>query len=205
MVRLWGNSKMNNNRKLQWITVASISVLACSFVVLAGNKPEYPVVDGFVFFDNEPLSNADVFFVPNEPGATAKSFIGRANECGFYTMPDGVPPGDYRVVVRGMIEHSNDTTTATEEAAEVDDMQHLMMTEARSSRDARPARRRGHRNVSEKTKRGIETLPEVYSSAAYTILRVRISDQDVEPTDLYLWSDLCEVIASSIPTGRVIR
>lgn len=196
---------MMNNRKFRWITVASISLLVCSFVLLSGNKPDHPVVDGFVFFDNEPLPNAEVFFVPNEPGTTAKSFIGRANGCGFYTMPDGVPPGDYRVVVRGVIERPGDTAPAVEQMAEVDDMQHLMMTQARSNRDARPARRHGRQNASKGTKRRIETLPEVYSSAAYTILRVRISNQDSEPADLYLWSDLCEVIASSIPSGRVIH
>ena len=74
-------------------------------------------------------------------------------------------------------------------------MQRFMMAEAKSNRDSR---RRQPRKAT-------TTLPEIYSSAAYTILRFRVPEEGTETADMYLWSDLCEVVASEMSVTRAIR
>lgn len=177
----------------------SVFVLACLAQLWSDDRiGSAPTVGGFVFFDDRPLGNADVFFVPEETNQQSKSYIGKANGGGFYEVPSGVPAGDYRVVIRAAL-GNDDESAVPEDSAEIDSMQQLMMAEAKSNRAARGSHRRRRTDVA------LTTLPDIYSSAAYTILRVRVPDEGTETADLYLWSDLCEVIASEVPLNRAIR
>jgi len=180
-----------------------VFVLACLPPMWSGNQSmSGPAVGGFVFFDDQPLGNADVFFVPEELGGPAKSYIGKSNGGGFYEVPRGVPAGDYRVVIRAAIGNVDDISAGLADEAEIDSTQQLMMAEAKSNRVSRSSHRRRQTNVAQAT---LATLPDIYSSAAGTILRIRVPAEGTDTADLYLWSDLCEVIASELPANRAIR
>lgn len=188
-----------SNRNPAFAVIGVCVMTGLGMLWFGGQSGSDPVVGGFVFFDDLPLSNADVFFIPEESSGQSTSYIGTANGGGYYEVAGGVPAGDYRVLVRAAIGNTDDATPTPEGFSEIDGMQQLMMSEAKSQRDARPGRRR------RRASQAMVSLPEIYSSAAYTILRVRVPEEGTETADMYLWSDLCEVIASEMPINRAIR
>ncbi len=66
-------------------------------------------VKGMVTFEGKPLPNGSVIFIPSGGGPTAEANIGPGGEyaLGTYKKADGVPPGEYNVMVVAMTEQDS--------------------------------------------------------------------------------------------------
>lgn len=87
-------------------TALGAMLLMCSFCVGCGSKPEGPElgpVTGVVLLNEEPLENADLFFMPIEStpgvGGQGRSKEGGKFEVVYFRGGEGLPAGTYRVAV----------------------------------------------------------------------------------------------------------
>ncbi|MFG0261269.1 MAG: hypothetical protein ACF788_02640 [Novipirellula sp. JB048] len=96
------------------------ALLASLSLGLAGCTPSNELatvpVSGKISFEGQPLSTGSVIFIPTGGGPTADANIGPNGEyaLGTYDKSDGVPPGEYNVMVVAMSEQDSiDAETAT--------------------------------------------------------------------------------------------
>lgn len=87
-------------------TALGAVLLVCGLCVGCGSKaegPELGPVSGVVLLDEEPLVNADVFFMPLEGtpgvGGQARTKAEGKFEVVYFRGGEGLPAGDYRVAV----------------------------------------------------------------------------------------------------------
>jgi len=192
---------------MKTIAISALSVFVLSSLAILfrwGDTSERTVVEGFLFLDEQPLANADLFFVADsdDSAAALPSYISKANAGGYYEVPGGLPPGDYRVVVRACMPADGELTDDMTRLEELDSAQQMIMAEARAASSQKNSRRRTHRCPVSTQSSTPRSLPDLYSSAARTLLRVRVPDEGLVAADLYLSSELCEFIASAMPSGR---
>lgn len=86
------------------------AMMASLTLIFAGCTPSDQLatvpVKGKVTYQGEPLPTGSVIFIPSGGGPTAEANIGPGGEyaLGTYKKADGVPPGEYNVMVVAMTE-----------------------------------------------------------------------------------------------------
>lgn len=189
------NFKMKN---LPTLLAASIicAVLSIVFVIRRGDGTStgHVSASGIVFIDNEAVPQADIFLLPVSVTKTVKSYHGHSDSNGQYEVDGGLPPGEYRVVVRtSPVPQSPPGGGVVYQPGEIDDGQLQAMQSATEMRDRRQ-KQRNRRTAS------IAQPPPSYSSAQSTTLRVEIPERGTNDTNLYLQtSGESRVAAGSSP------
>lgn len=158
------------------------AVLSIVFVIVrvGATSTGHVSASGIVFIDNEVVPQADIFLLPVSVAKTVKSYHGHSDSNGQYEVAGGLPPGEYRVVVRtSPVPQSPPGGGDVYQPGEIDDGQLQAMQSAAEMRD-RKQNQRNRRTAS------ITQLPPSYSSAQNTTLRVQIPEQGTNDTNLYL-------------------
>ncbi|MEZ6129754.1 MAG: hypothetical protein R3C59_13810 [Planctomycetaceae bacterium] len=174
-----------SRQQFRLLIAAPLVLTLCVFLRSAfQNRSDRVKVSGFVFLDDSPLTNADIFLMSDGSAgdvgdSAATSYISRSNDGGFYEIPDGVTPGNYRVVVRRLFVNADEATEPYQATDDIDSTQMQMMLAAKAEREQR---RPGRRTV----KNPVQQLPTIYSQAAETILRITVPDSGNQTADLYL-------------------
>ena len=176
------------------------TVLSIVFVLTSQNRTTAGCVyvSGTVFIDESPLSDADVFLVPVSPTAKTKSYRGHSNTSGEYEVVGGLPPGEYRVVVRRLAVTPAAHGGVTYQPGEIDEGQMAAMMSAAETRNQQQQQTRA------KTASVNSEVPASYGSAQLTNLRVKIPDSGCSDADLHLASSGESRLASG-EGGRSMR
>jgi hypothetical protein len=108
--------------RLAWFLVValSVSLVGCEGKTASGGAP----VSGVVTFDGQPMSGAIVTFVPMG-ATTGNGGVGVSDDSGKFTMKthdggEGIPEGEYKVVVSKFVNPDGSTFVATENQAPID-------------------------------------------------------------------------------------
>lgn len=170
-----------------WFAVAAPVVLLISFAIRLSGSSETPrsEVSGFVFLDNAPLTNADIFLVREDSSDSNSSYFGQSNDGGHYEIVNGVPAGNYRVIVKRLMSSVQDASEPHHAVDDIDAGQMQAMLSARQDREQR-SRSRSHRSARTST---AQQLPDEYSRAEQTVLRLNVPEGGIQTADLYLSMD----------------
>ncbi|MEZ6124544.1 MAG: carboxypeptidase-like regulatory domain-containing protein [Planctomycetaceae bacterium] len=127
-------------------------------------------VSGLLFFENQPVPQATLFFLPDNPAA-GRMLPAVTNDAGWYQVPEGLPPGTYRVAVKGFSERPADVSG-------LDAGQQTARFDATQQFGTRPDERR----------QGFRMLPEEFSSTTATQLHLTVPPEGSDSADLFLTS-----------------
>ncbi|MGB4708571.1 MAG: hypothetical protein WBH50_20195 [Fuerstiella sp.] len=176
-------------------------LLVAGWVSYTFLKPadKYVPVSGFVVLDGTPLVDADIFFVSQNSGKSVTSRFGKSNDIGVYQILDGVEPGEYRVVVKKLLGEGTSEFGVERTETDMDDgqMAARMDANAGGSRQAAAAAVSAGAKLTALNSGKLKSLPEIYSSAEYTILRVTVPSKGTSAADLFLDSEVTEQVAES--------
>lgn len=170
-----------------WFAVAAPVVLLISFAIRLSGSSDAAAskVSGFVFLDDAPLTNADIFLVREGSDDSGQSYFGQSNDGGHYSIMNSVPPGTYRVVVKRLMSSVQDASEPHQAVDNIDPGQMQVMLAARQDRERR-SMSRSYRSASRSSTR---QLPNEYSRADQTVLRLSVPEGGIETADLYLSLD----------------
>ena len=189
---------MKRNR-LTLIAAATFALLiVVGFLIRGGRYADgFVPTSGVILLNGEPLSEADVFLVPAELRSETHSYHGASNAEGVYELTGGLPPGEYRVVVR-----QNMPVDSGSRADEIDQGQVQAMMTSKARRDHRSSANAGKDSRMEQRH---SRLPEIYRSAEHTTLRIHVDANGSSSTHLLLTSDAGSQIATADRSKRVTR
>jgi len=151
-------------------------------------------VSGFIFLDDGPLTNADIFLVSDDD-LVPRSYSGHSNDGGYYEIVDGVPPGNYRVVVKRLFADAHEASEPHQAIDDIDATQMQIMLAAKAEREPRGSRRTVVKNA-------VQQLPDVYSKADQTVLRMTVTKDGNDAADLYLSLQGSEKLAETNSVRR---
>src|SRR6056297_240609 len=126
-----------------WFAVAAPVVLLISFAIRLSGSSDAAAskVSGFVFLDDAPLTNADIFLVREGSDDSSQSYFGQSNDGGHYSIMNSVPPGTYRVVVKRLMSSVQDASEPHQAVDDIDPGQMQVMLAARQDRERRSTSR----------------------------------------------------------------
>jgi hypothetical protein len=156
-------------------------------------------VSGFVFLDGEPLTEADVFLVGNETSNSVVRSFTRTDTSGRFEVTKGLPPGEYKVIVRRLIGDSVESLLLlTADEFVIDPTQEEARTNALSDK---------HRSVQQEASilTPLQQLPEIYSSPEHTIIRMHLPRTDANAANIHLSLTDSNHIASNQTTSVATR
>lgn len=167
-----------------WFAVAAPVVLLVSLAIRLSGHAETArsEVSGFVFLDNAPLTNAEIFLVCENSSGSNSSYFGHSNDGGHYEIVNGVPPGNYRVIVKRLMSNVQDASEPHHAVDDIDPGQMQAMLAARHDREQRSGSRSHRSTRTEST----QQLPDEYSRVEQTVLRLSVPEGGLQTADLYL-------------------
>jgi len=182
-----------------WGAVLAATLLAAGWAALhfTQESTEEISVSGFILLDNLPLVNADVFFIAEDGESELTSRFGRSIIAGEYQLLNGVKPSEYRVVVRKLMGSGVDGSRSTMKTSDIDEGQLEVRIAAIAEQNNRMDNQRdpGARMTS-MLAADIHPLPDLYSSAQHTVLRVTVPFTRNETADFHLSSSTPDRLAA---------
>lgn len=179
------------------------TVLSIVFVLTSqtGNLEGCVNASGTVYIDQTPLSDADIFLVPVAVSAKTKSYRGHSNSSGEYEVSGGLPPGEYRVVVRCLVVAPSASGGVTYQPGEIDEGQMAAMMSAAEMRSQKQQQQTSRTQTASVN----SIVPESYGSAQLTSLRVTIPESGSSNADLHLIGASSSRLASGDSNGGSLR
>ena len=182
----------------QWLKTGSIAtVLIVVTALLFRSSDETVDVSGTVYVDGQPVAGATVFFLSNGTGSQGNekpsgNVHGTTDDSGVYQLVSRIVPGKYRVVVRGML---NPGEAGALPGLGQDGVDAAQLEAAESAKEA--DERSQWRPVGRTKTSALRMIPDEFSNAELTVLRVDVPESGTESADLHL------TVSAASPTARI--
>lgn len=155
------------------------------FCVNGSTPSDHVEVSGTVYLDGQPLADADVFFVDDDPSDGGSNGThrahGRTDAEGRYELVRGAVPGDYKVIVRALLGGQANALAPGFGSDGVDAGQL-----AAASAAADTGRQSSHRSNQRRSGELPQQLPDSFSSAEHTVLTVGVPESGTNDANLRL-------------------